>query len=696
VYEEDQLWSLWVNNVTIPWNDGQTIAHRLRVRGSGLDPTSTRLRITNLLQAVDMHPDGLAPSAILCVRTFRDPLPGRLQLRDGGYALQPPAEWRRAVASSLNHLVREAARPAREAVPTNAEAVLFADSAEVLACLASDWCECVVGTRWWWQSLFSSLDLVQGIVSIWQGKPAYVPAALQYLAERGKAIHFVRRLEAGDARMLVQALTETFALPTLRSALHSSYLEETWVEDKHIQTSFPPGRAAEVHITPLSEESTASATHPAPWQSWVPEAAQAGLQREQQCLLGIGLMLKRAPMHVRTTAFVDAVQQWQRQSLLPLPLFPPSSAAQTAPVLLHSTGTANPSALDRKGGVPEGTEAVNGTHKTLEGTRTDARSVAPGSLEAVEANTQEASTLTAAAPSKDPVNAELPILACEHATIEQGGELAPPAEVEPIVAAADKTSLNEEYVETSYGGIFYLLNLAIALDLYSDFTRPLTPGIPLNIWDFVALLGLSLLGEPLRHDPAWWLLAHLAVRDAQEPPGKDFAPPEAWRVPREWLVAFPEQAGWLWWVERERLCVYHPAGFIVLDLPLAQHDPQEQLEQEMREYVEYALPVASKEKPITQSLADYPVSTVPPHLERWLNWLIPYVWARLSRALRLASVDDLPGLLCRHVASVRVTATHLDIFLSLQELPIAIRLSGLDRDPGWIPAAGRFVAFHFR
>src|SRR5947207_3185620 len=154
--------------MTTSWQSGTTIARRLRVRGSGLDPTSTRLRVANLLQAMDMHPDGLAPSAILCVQTLRDPLPGKLQLRGGSYAMQPPGEWRRAVVSSLNHLAREAARPAREAVPANAEAVLFADHAEALACLASDWCEGIVSTRWWWQSLFSSFDRAQDIVPLWQ------------------------------------------------------------------------------------------------------------------------------------------------------------------------------------------------------------------------------------------------------------------------------------------------------------------------------------------------------------------------------------------------------------------------------------------------------------------------------------------------------------------------------------------------
>ena len=36
-----------------------------------------------------------------------------------------------------------------------------------------------------------------------------------------------------------------------------------------------------------------------------------------------------------------------------------------------------------------------------------------------------------------------------------------------------------------------------------------------------------------------------------------------------------------------------------------------------------------------------------------------------------------------------------DLTLSLADLPIELRLAGLDRDPGWVPAAGRYIAFHF-
>jgi hypothetical protein len=42
-----------------------------------------------------------------------------------------------------------------------------------------------------------------------------------------------------------------------------------------------------------------------------------------------------------------------------------------------------------------------------------------------------------------------------------------------------------------------------------------------------------------------------------------------------------------------------------------------------------------------------------------------------------------------------VTATHVDVLFQLAGLPVEVRLSGLDRDPGWVPAAGRFVAFRY-
>jgi hypothetical protein len=81
-------------------------------------------------------------------------------------------------------------------------------------------------------------------------------------------------------------------------------------------------------------------------------------------------------------------------------------------------------------------------------------------------------------------------------------------------------------------------------------------------------------------------------------------------------------------------------------------------------------------------------------VDRWLAHLVPYVRARLRGAL---AVDDarLPALLLAHRARVHASDAHLDVVLALDTLPIEIRIAGLDRDPGWVAAAGRFIAFHF-
>jgi hypothetical protein len=52
-------------------------------------------------------------------------------------------------------------------------------------------------------------------------------------------------------------------------------------------------------------------------------------------------------------------------------------------------------------------------------------------------------------------------------------------------------------------------------------------------------------------------------------------------------------------------------------------------------------------------------------------------------------------LLIRQPARVAVSAARLDVHLWLDKLPIAVRLAGLDRNPGWVPAGGRTIAFHY-
>jgi hypothetical protein len=179
------------------------------------------------------------------------------------------------------------------------------------------------------------------------------------------------------------------------------------------------------------------------------------------------------------------------------------------------------------------------------------------------------------------------------------------------------------------------------------------------------------------------VLAELASREPAEKPGRAFDPPPEWRAPPEWVHELDDVRSADWFASRRRLLVRHPRGFPVVDV--RRHGTlQAQLESEL---APYALRAGRARGRPSARRAD--------RLERWLAWMLPYVCVRLELALGVSDRRALSRVLLEHRAELHVSSARLDIVLSLDELPIEIRLSGLDRTPGWIPAARRFVAFHF-
>jgi hypothetical protein len=235
-------------------------------------------------------------------------------------------------------------------------------------------------------------------------------------------------------------------------------------------------------------------------------------------------------------------------------------------------------------------------------------------------------------------------------------------------------------VETELGGLFYLLNLALFLGLYGDFTRPREPGIALDPWDLVTLLGEALLGDR-PDDPVWAALARLAGREPGEPPGRGFGAPVAWRVPDGWLEPFEPGGTWRWSAAAGVLRLQHPAGFPAVAVPRGDAPPAAQLRRELHRLRCAAAPVRA---------ALPPEPTRP--LDRWLARLAAYCGERLRHAL---GAEDVAAVLLRRHARVFVTPTHVDVVFALAEHPVEVRLAGLDRTPGFVPATGRFVAMHF-
>lgn len=130
--------------MTIDWQNGKTTIARLRFKCAGIDSISARLRTTSLLNAAQVHSAGLLPAAVVFIRKLRAPT---LSVRQLQRSTHPPLGWEQALTASVDHLIKHAARPALGAVPLNTEAVVFLDRAELLACLASDWCDDTLITR---------------------------------------------------------------------------------------------------------------------------------------------------------------------------------------------------------------------------------------------------------------------------------------------------------------------------------------------------------------------------------------------------------------------------------------------------------------------------------------------------------------------------------------------------------------------
>jgi hypothetical protein len=172
----------------------------------------------------------------------------------------------------------------------------------------------------------------------------------------------------------------------------------------------------------------------------------------------------------------------------------------------------------------------------------------------------------------------------------------------------------EPALHTRHGGLFFLLNAALALGWYGDFSQPLAPCLALSPWRWMHDCGRRSGGGAFAVDPlsAWLRRRGAAGAAAAASPIQ----------PTDRLDAH-DQLALCWPLLRARLVLA-------------------------------------------------------------LGW--PDSTSARRAALRL--VCDLP-------ARLAPSAARVDLHFSLAALPLAVRLAGLDRDPGWIPAAGCDIRFHF-
>jgi hypothetical protein len=661
------------------WRRNTAIISKLRVTGEQRDGLEIRLRLENTLAATDFTPAGLPPQTILCVKKLRDPQPETLRLNN--YDVTRPDVWRSSLAREIERLYRRAARPVRETVPAQAESVVFADDAELLACLATDWCENILAGNWWWRGLFPNLQTAHSVAQIWISSTESAPAALEILAQTKRAVPFMSKLQPSEVKGLLRQIILVFGLEHLRKVMFETIAEKPDLQFENSFFAAPPKNA--------------------PWLAFAPETEVLSPDFERQSLLGIGLMLARAPRIVRSSEFARQVENLRRA---------PENRAKISPteaVEIFVRSEKKRAEIPRKSGEKHFT--------------TEKKNLPPDSLETETSPVSEnkAAQIFAEVPpvEKHPAeNADFPKAAqpefASPKNLEKSNDVSFESSVSEIIFRRQESGTKTEIkqfeklpihqvfaeesvvetddrerelsVETDFGGVFYLLNLGLYLKLYRDFADTETMEIDLNIWDFVALLSLELTDGQIENDVVWRLLAQLAGRESDYHPAKNFNAPNDWRMPPEWLKTFPTDEKWTWAKTEKRLVVRHPSGFSIIDIE-RRGGAENQLNDELKIY----------RRGFSESAAnDFP--NIAEASKTWLKNLTEYVEIRLRQALNLpADEEAISAVLLERRATIVVTATHLDVTFRLADLPFAVRFSGLDRDAGWIPAAGKYVKFHY-
>ena len=692
---------------------GTTSLRKVTVRTSEPDALAVRTQFERALAPVDLHPASLSRSAILCVRALRD-CSRRLSFRTTPdfAALN---RWRQTTVAALDTLARGAARPSHGPVPATAEAVLFADETELLACLALDWCRGRFAEDWWWRGLFANRPCPSW-TAVWLKKPELIPAAVELLAEQQEVDALARNVTSAEGQQLLAAIVERFGLLEIAVVLSRAEVESATAGNRPAQEITPPSANEELVAPGIASRQVSVAAMPIrpPWQRWVAETElPPDLGLDEQAWLGIALVLQRAPRWARSAEFAEAIRKWiiATRGIANAPL----GAANDEPIVFKTAPDASIRELDAQVHIPS------------DFTR-------PGEERFVPINVRSVARPPAmATPAVRPLRLEgdsdvsINRIDAGHSrpTIaprdeQPSSSLAPRSE---FLAAADSLPSSSEpfrrssrprerEIETHFGGVFYLLNAALQLGLYGDFTTPMQPGLALPVWDFLALAGRELAGPEFVGDPLWRLLAELDGRSDAEAPGAQFDPPDCWQVPPDWLKAFPEASVWHWSIQAGRMRIEHPEGFTIADLPANSETADVQLRTATEAYAALSFELCSA--PLTSwppqlhglgansqlSTLNSQLSTassqLAPRLQRWLDWLCDYLRARLARALGFpASATAALTLLLQQPARVQTTSTHVRVSFSLAQHPLEIRVAGLDRDPGWVPAAGRNFAFFY-
>jgi len=702
-------------------SDTTTRVGHLRVGGGGPDTPARRLRLAARVGGADLRPPGLPVSAVLIVRRLVVAGP------------QAGAQWERAAQAAVAQAAVRASRPQAGHLEGAAEAVLFRDEGELLACLALDIRAGALWERWWWHSYLRagsgrSLTL-DGALS--EGLPV-LPAALHYLSSWGVVGAVVAALAPETCVLLLARLAQRYDAPALAAPLRRAWLSA------ELATQEEAGPTD--NQTPLIPPPEAGPSPAPPWAQLLGVGAVPGfLAPAQGALLGVALAVHVRPAAVRGASFARAFARWwavaaaltssQASPPLATPVAPlasgspptlaapvsaaASDAATVTPLVRLAPGKAPETTVAQPAGSPELSRvspSLPGAQPPVTARRADPDTLAPTDLPA-EAR--------AVAVRGDHMLDDPPTAPSASAPPTAADNAAPPRTAAPVANGSSWPEL-EGGLRTELGGVLFLINLMAHLDLPERL--PPGPGLSCGPWGALELLARGLLADASawEGDPLWAALAVLEGRAPGDPPSHPTSwlrPASALRrraylgrsagwhshpfaarariLPAEWFEQLEGDAPLCWRRRGRWLQLWSENGLWLYDGPAPFSGAQAALAACLGAAAVAERHVRHDDSGPGRAPAD-DHSWAGPGQRRWLDLVMPFARLRLGRALGL---DDpraqLDAALLLRPARLHISATHIDLVMSLDTVSLEVRRAGLDRDPGWLSDFGRVIKFYF-
>ena len=249
---------------------------------------------------------------------------------------------------------------------------------------------------------------------------------------------------------------------------------------------------------------------------------------------------------------------------------------------------------------------------------------------------------------------------------------------------------------TKLAGAFYLINMMQRLQLPACFDETWNLSRHLSPWAVLELLARGLVNaenEGAAADPLWLALAELDGRLPETLPDYPFSAPQTIALPSHWLTQLELNHSWIWASNGRSFRIWSEQGFLVCEQPVsAGKQTAAEAHAWLRQAGLHQRPVLAHgrfaDAPIDPT--DSPLLTdLPVGLTHWLGFVLPYIRRWLKNTV--AGEDD---ILLQN-GRLYLSSSHVDVVMPLSGIKLAVRLAGLDLDPGWLPDYGRVIQFHF-